>query len=139
MLKDIKDRLSRQLENYKSIYNEYLEHKENIAFAKKMLEGPDLNDAMAQNNILNTRLLMFNLAFSPGPEVSTQEEYERTPYYITLMNIYTLMNALHAKNSSFILPVPMLERLLELKSLFRNEDEALDFLESFETSRSRAR
>lgn len=129
------DALIKQFDKYKRMYNEY---KENVAFVQQA-EGQHLMEAMAKNKLLSDRIMMFHLSFSQGTDMLSMDTYTKTPYYITTTNIYMLAMALHNKRSSFILPIQMLERLLEVPSVFQTEDEALDFLEYYETSKRHAR
>lgn len=136
-LNQMKEAIIQQFEKYKGMYKEY---KDNMAFVEEA-EGQNLMEAMAKNKLLSDRIMMFHLSFSPGAEIASMsmKTYTKTPYYITSTNIYMLATALHNKRASFILPIRMLERLLEVPSVFRTEDEALDFLEYYETSKRRAR
>jgi hypothetical protein len=122
------DNLKAKFEKYTALYNEYKE-----GYIEKLMNKKQSSfiESFERNKILQDRIMMFYLSFEPQ-NVKTQEEYQQSQYFITLSNIYMITNTLHKLGKSFILPISLLKKLLDINKIFTTDNEALDFLELYE-------
>lgn len=120
--------LKEKFEKYSTMYNEYKE-----GYIEKLMNQKQASfiEAFDKNKLLQDRVMMFYLSFEPQ-NVTSQEEYQKSQYFITLSNIYMITNALNKLGHSFILPLSMLKKLLNVSNVFANDKEALDFVELYE-------
>lgn len=87
-------------------------------------------DMINRNDKLLDRLMFLENMLQHHEEAYTNERaFKETPYFIVFSNVFVIAMALHEKQQSFVLPTPVLRKLLDIKQVFKDAEEGLAFID----------
>lgn len=111
-------------------YDTLKKELDNLKQIPKINDTPSFNDMMTRNKVLMDRIMFVEMMYAPPGDIDQDEKtFKSSQHYITINNILTIAMALNDLQQSFILPTRMLSKLLDMKYVIEEKQEAIRLLD----------